>query len=378
MGGGLVRGSVVLLAGEPGAGKSTLLLQLIAGTIERQGRCLLATGEESLHQVALRAARLGVDLDAVRALATDSLATIVAAVGSDQPDVLIVDSIQAIAAPDFDQSAGSQVQVRECAATLVRLAKVSGMAVILVGHVTKDGMVAGPKTLEHVVDVVLSLEGERSGPLRLLRAAKNRFGSCDETGVMLMTKTGLVPVADPSAMFLEDRDSRVSGSAIFPALQGTRPVLAEVQALVTTGQSTQPRVVAIGLDPKRLALLLGVLAEHGGVRLPERDVFVAAAGGLTIRDPAADLALCLAVNSSQVNMPLGPRTVALGEVGLGGEIRRVPMIERRLAEAARLGFHSAIVPRRHERVSTEIELIEVADLRSALVAVSDRARESAA
>lgn len=366
LGGGLVAGSTILLAGEPGIGKSTLMLQMIDGILGAGHRCLLATGEESLDQVALRGRRLNVAIEKLRATAASSLQSILDACSTERPEVLVVDSIQTIEDQSLEQSAGSVTQVRDCAAGLVRYAKQTGTVVIMVGHVTKEGSVAGPKTLEHMVDAVLSLEGERTGTLRLLRASKNRFGSCDETGVFTMDSGGLEVVADPSAMLLADRHEGVAGSVVFPGLEGTRPVLVEIQALVTTSELNQPRRVAIGLDPRRMALIVGVLSKDDEVSIGQRDAFVGAAGGLAVREPAADLAVCLALISARQNVPVDPGTVAIGEVGLGGEIRRVPAIERRLAEAARLGFARAIVPRGIERSPAGIELCVATDVRAAM------------
>ncbi len=377
LGGGLVPGSVCLLAGEPGIGKSTLLLQLVHGAASA-GSSLLVTAEESLPQVTRRAARLKVDLDSIRGLSTSSLTDALAAARAGPCTVLIVDSIQAIEDPDIDGSAGSLVQVRECAAKLVRFAKQTGTAVVIVGHVTKDGAVAGPKTLEHAVDTVLSLEGERTGSLRLLRVVKNRFGSCEETGVFMMTATGLEGVPDPSAMLLADRSESVSGSIVFPSMQGTRPVLVEIQALVTRSEFTQPRRVAIGVDAKRLALLIGILKQHSKVDLSKSDVFVAAAGGVILREPAADLAICLALRSALDDVALDARMVAVGETGLGGEIRRVPDVRRRLVEAARLGFDHACIPPGSSIDDLALRATEVSTVRSAFSRVSKVSRVDAA
>ena len=260
--------------------------------------------------------------------------------------MLIVDSVQVIERPDLEQPAGSVTQVRESAAELVRYAKRTGTVVVMVGQVTKEGTIAGPKTLEHMVDAVVNLECERNGALRLLRTSKNRFGSCDEIGVFLMGHRGLDPVADPSAMFLADRRVGVSGSTVFPSIEGTRPVLIEIQALASSSALPQPRRVSIGLDARRLSLLLGVLAERTGTRLfAALDVFVAAAGGFSVREPAVDLAVCLALYSATHGVAIDAATVAVGEVGLSGEIRRVPAMGKRLQEAARLGFTTALVPR---------------------------------
>jgi DNA repair protein RadA/Sms len=292
VGGGLVAGGVSLLAGEPGIGKSTLVLQLIDGLVRFGRSALLITGEESIGQVALRATRLGVSRKRFRVAATSSLADVLALAISENPDVLVVDSVQTLENPDLDQSPGSLIQVRECAAALVRYAKARDTCVILVGHVTKEGAVAGPKTLEHIVDSVLALEGERTGTVRLLRATKNRFGSCDETGVFTMGERGLEAVGDPSAMLLADRRKGVSGSVVFCGLEGTRPVLVELQSLVVNGSPPNVRRVPIGVDAKRLALLVGVLHSRAELDLSEKDLFVAAAGGFVIREPAADLPLC--------------------------------------------------------------------------------------
>jgi DNA repair protein RadA/Sms len=366
LGGGLVLGGVTLLAGEPGIGKSTLVLQLVDGLHRSNRRALLITGEESIGQVALRAARLGVERDRLRAAATASLADVLALAAAEQPDVLVVDSVQTLENAELDQSPGSVVQVRECASALVRYAKVSGTCVILVGHVTKDGTVAGPKTLEHIVDSVLALEGERTGTVRLLRATKNRFGSCDETGVFTMGERGLEAVGDPSAMLLADRRTGVSGSVVFCGLEGTRPVLVEIQSLVAEGSPPNIRRVPIGVDARRLALLVGVLHSRAELDLSKRDLFVAAAGGFVIREPAADLPLCLAIHSAARGRAVAEDLVAIGEVGLGGEIRRVPGLPRRLAEAARLGFRRALVPRGTKSAVPGLEVIEVTDVGHAL------------
>jgi DNA repair protein RadA/Sms len=371
VGGGLVAGGVSLLAGEPGIGKSTLVLQLIDGLVRSDRSALLITGEESIGQVALRATRLGVAREQFRAAATSSLADVLALAVSENPDVLIVDSVQTLENPDLDQSPGSLIQVRECAAALVRYAKAKGTCVILVGHVTKEGSVAGPKTLEHIVDSVLALEGERTGTVRLLRATKNRFGSCDETGVFTMGERGLEAVGDPSAMLLADRRKGVSGSVVFCGLEGTRPVLVELQSLVVDGSTPNVRRVPIGVDAKRLALLVGVLHSRAELKLSDKDLFVAAAGGFVIREPAADLPLCLALNSAARNQAVADDVVAIGEVGLGGEVRRVPGLPRRLAEAARLGFRRALVPRGPTPAVPGLEIIEVTDIGHALLVVAD-------
>ncbi|MFN2525400.1 MAG: DNA repair protein RadA [Actinomycetota bacterium] len=344
LGGGLVPGEVVLLAGEPGIGKSTLVLQILAGLRAGGHGALLATGEETLRQVGERARRLFGDdhnLEATDCADVELLAKLVA---DGTHDVVAIDSIQTLVDSSVQQGSGSVTQVRESVLRLAAAARRSGTAIVLTGHVTKDGSVAGPKILEHVVDAVVSLEGERGGPLRLLCALKNRYGSCDETGIFQMSGSGLLSVDDPSRMMLSDRRSQAIGSVVFPGMTGTRPVLVEVQALVVESDLPQPRRVAIGFDPRRLTLALAVLNQR--LRLPpsKRDVFVAVAGGILVREPAIDLALTLAILSAVTETPLGDDVVAFGEIGLAGEVRRVPAAERRLSEASRLGFRRALVP----------------------------------
>ena len=366
LGGGLVMGEVVLLGGEPGAGKSTLVLQLVDGLLASGRRSLLVSGEESAHQIALRARRLGVDVGRLRVAVGDSLQATLAACEREQPDVLVIDSIQTMIDTDLDHASGSVVQVRGCATALVRYAKASGTAVVLIGHVTKEGSIAGPKTLEHVVDAVLSLDGERDGNLRLLRVSKNRFGSCDEVGILAMSAKGLTAVADPSALLLEDRRPGVEGSIVFPSLEGVRPLLVELQALAPETKSPQPRRVALGVESRRLALVCAVLSDKTNISLVDRDVFVSAAGGLVVKEPAGDLALCLALISAVSGTVIDARTTAIGEVGLGGEIRRVRGLERRLDEAVRHGFDKIVVPP-DVRVDHPGLTVEVApDLRAAV------------
>ena len=379
LGGGLVPGSLVLLGGEPGIGKSTLLLQAAAGLTRASvgtAHVLYATGEESPGQVRLRAGRLGllsgIPADGVRVIAEHDVGRIVEVARSERPGVVVVDSIQTATVDELDGAAGSVGQVRESTLRLMDLAKGDGIAVILVGHVTKDGSIAGPKTLEHLVDAVVNLEGERYAALRLLRATKNRFGSTDEIGVFEMDETGLREVADPARAFLADHGGSAPGSVVAPTLEGSRPLLVEVQALTSpTGYGTPSRK-ASGLDPNRLSLLIAVLGRRAGIALGTHDVYANLAGGLTVVEPALDLPLALALASSSRDRPVAPGTVAIGEVGLLGEIRSVTGLERRLREAARLGFERAIVPapRRGAPVPAVdgLEVVAVASLREAIAA----------
>jgi DNA repair protein RadA/Sms len=370
LGGGLVEGGVVLLAGEPGIGKSTLVLQVLAGAAGAGRKTLLVTGEESIEQVSGRVSRLQLQDRGVVAIAAVSVTAAIAASENERPDVLVVDSIQTLHDPSVEQAPGSVIQVRECAARLVRHAKETGTSLVIVGHVTKDGNVAGPKTLEHVVDTLLFLEGERTGSMRFLRVMKNRFGSCEETGVFSMSQRGLEAVADPSSMLLADRCEGMAGSAIFPALEGTRPLLAEMQALVARSNSQPARRVATGVDAKRLALILAVLSARTDLSFWDQDVYVAAAGGVAVKEPAADLAAAAALYSTISDVVLEKGLVVMGELGLGGEVRRVPGIERRLSEAARMGFTSALTPRGVERQPAGMRIIEVAHIRDAFAQLS--------
>ncbi len=343
LGGGLVPGSVVLVGGEPGVGKSTLLLQ-VAGSLARAGRkVLVATAEESEDQVGLRARRLDVIDDDVFLLAEEDVDAVIAATEELRPDVLIVDSIQAVSVAEVGSGAGSVAQVRECGARLTRFAKEEDVAVILVGHVTKDGGIAGPKLLEHMVDVVLYLEGESDRGLRTLRSLKNRFGATHVVGLFEMATSGLTEVADPSAVFLAGWRHAVAGSVVVPAVQGRRPVLVEVQALVAPTRLVQPRRSTRGLEAARLHQLLAVLARHGGVPFDDREVYVGLVGGLRVVEPAIDVPVALALVSSLLDEPLG-KLAAWGEVGLTGEIRAVPHESRRREEAQRLGVERIVSP----------------------------------
>ena len=347
LGGGLVPGSLVLVGGEPGIGKSTLLLQAAAG-LSAAGPILYATGEESSAQVRLRAARLGLLGGAAAALVTvyaeSSVARILETARAARPVALIVDSIQTATVDELEGPAGSVGQVRESALRYMELAKGDGIAVLLVGHVTKEGSLAGPKTLEHLVDAVLSVEGDRSGALRLVRATKNRFGSTEEVGVLEMAEAGLREVPDPARAFLVEHDADALGSGVGATLEGSRALLVEVQALVAPTVYGTPRRTAIGIDPGRLALLVAVLGRRAGIGLGSHDVYANLAGGLAADDPGLDLAVAIALASTLRDLPVAAGTVAIGEIGLLGELRSVTGLERRLREAARLGFTRALVP----------------------------------
>jgi DNA repair protein RadA/Sms len=346
IGGGIVPGSMVLIGGEPGIGKSTLLLQVAARAEAAGLHALYVSGEESPLQVRLRAERLGGGAESVHLLPETQLESVIAAAQSTGAALLVVDSIQTVFTGELEGAPGSVGQVRECAARLMRFAKESGTAVLVVGHVTKGGGIAGPKTLEHIVDTVLYFEGEGAAEHRVLRATKNRFGSVDEIGVFRMTGEGLVPVENPSELFLGDRSVRVSGSAVTAILEGTRPVLLEVQALAARAGYGTPQRVSTGYDPRRLALLLAVLERRAGLSLAQLDVFVNVVGGIRVQEPAADLAVAAALASSVHDRPLPHDSMFLGEVGLGGEVRPVSQVERRLAEGARMGLHMAYLAER--------------------------------
>lgn len=344
LGGGLVPGSVTLLGGEPGVGKSTLLLQVLGSVAATGRRTLLVSAEESAPQVRRRAERLGAGRPDVWLVAETALGGIQAAVADVAPDLVVVDSIQTVWDPEGESAPGSVAQVRGCAHALAGLARSSGAAVVLVGHVTKDGALAGPRVLEHLVDTVLTFDGDRHHALRMLRCVKHRFGPTGELGLFEMTDGGVVGRPDAGGVFLADRRSDTPGSAVFPMVEGFRPLLVEVQALVAETKLPAPRRSASGLDQGRLGLLLAVLERRAGVRTASSDVYASVVGGIRVTEPGADLAVCLAVASSVFGRPLPGDLVALGEVGLGGELRQVAHTARRLAEAARLGFARALVP----------------------------------
>jgi DNA repair protein RadA/Sms len=343
LGGGIVAGGVVLIGGDPGIGKSTLLLQAL-DALARTMKVLYVTGEESGAQVALRSRRLGLGASPVRVLAEICLEKILATLEAEQPAIAVVDSIQTVYSEALTSAPGSVAQVRECAAQLTRFAKASGTTVVLVGHVTKDGALAGPRVMEHIVDTVLYFEGDTHSSFRLVRAIKNRFGAVNEIGVFAMTEKGLKGVSNPSAIFLSTHGEPVPGSCVLVTLEGTRPMLVEVQALVDAG-GPSPRRLSVGLERDRLAMMLAVLHRHAGIGALDQDVFVNAVGGVRISEPAADLAVMLAIQSSLRGKALPRGFIAFGEVGLAGEVRPAPRGQERLREAAKLGFSTAIVPK---------------------------------
>ncbi|MBA3253691.1 MAG: DNA repair protein RadA [Burkholderiaceae bacterium] len=376
LGGGFVEGGVVLIGGDPGIGKSTLLLQSLAALSLRSSTgapVLYISGEESAAQVALHARRLGVDAGRVRLLSEISLERIVAAIGSEQPAVVVIDSIQTLYSEQLQSAPGSVAQVRECAAQLTRLAKQSGLTLIMIGHVTKDGSLAGPRVLEHMGDTVLYFEGDSHSSFRLIRAFKNRFGAVNELGVFAMTDRGLKGVANPSALFLSKHDVQVAGSCVMATQEGTRPLLVEIQALVDAAHVPNPRRLSVGLDQQRLAMLLAVLHRHAGIATFDQDVFVNAVGGVRIGEPAADLPALLAVVSSMRDKPLPRGLVAFGEIGLAGEVRPAPRGQERLREAAKLGFSMALIPKANapKQPIEGLEVIAVDRVEHALTRVRD-------
>ncbi len=344
LGGGLVAGGVVLIGGDPGIGKSTLLLQTVCKVSETL-KSFYISGEESAQQIAMRAMRLGLNASQVDVLAEINLEKISQILQHHQPDVVVIDSIQTVYSEALQSAPGSVAQVRECSAQLTRIAKQLGISMILVGHVTKEGSLAGPRVLEHIVDSVLYFEGDQNSSFRLIRAFKNRFGAVNELGVFAMTEKGLREVSNPSALFLSHHDAPVPGSCITVTQEGTRPLLVEIQALVDTAHGSNPKRLCVGLEQNRLAMLLAVLHRHAGVACFDQDVFINAVGGVKISEPAVDLAVLLAIVSSLKNKPLPNKLIVFGEVGLAGEVRPVQRGQERLKEAAKLGFTQAIIPK---------------------------------
>ncbi len=369
LGGGLVSGSLVLIGGEPGIGKSTLLLQVASSVAQTRGKVVYISGEETLHQIKLRSERLGVKGDRLYLLAETDLEVILNQIEQLQPSLVVVDSIQAVHLPESDTAPGSITQVRECTLRLMHWAKSSGVPIFITGHVTKDGAIAGPRVLEHIVDVVLYFEGEPFSAYRLLRCVKNRFGSTNEIGVFEMRGQGLIEVDNPSQVFLSQRRGEAVGSAVVSILEGSRPLLVEIQALTNLTSFGLPRRTASGVDFNRLLLVTAVLSKRVGLKLGNQDIIANVTGGLKIGEPAVDLGVALAIASSFRNVGVDPQLVVVGEVGLSGELRAVSHLDRRVDEAARLGFKRCLVPEASARVSPppkDIELIPVSTLREAI------------
>ncbi|MFJ5680576.1 DNA repair protein RadA [Streptomyces sp. NPDC093097] len=378
LGGGLVPGAVVLLAGEPGVGKSTLLLDVAAKAASAEHRTLYVTGEESASQVRLRADRINaLDEDLYLAAETD-LSAVLGHLDSVKPSLLILDSVQTVASPEIDGAPGGMAQVREVAGALIRASKERGMSTLLVGHVTKDGAIAGPRLLEHLVDVVLHFEGDRHARLRLVRGVKNRYGTTDEVGCFELHDEGITGLADPSGLFLTRRAEPVPGTCLTVTLEGRRPLVAEVQALTVDSQIPSPRRTTSGLETSRVSMMLAVLEQRGRISaLGKRDIYSATVGGVKLSEPAADLAVALALASAASDTPLPKNLVAIGEVGLAGEVRRVTGVQRRLAEAARLGFTHALVPTDPGKIPDGMRVLEVADIGQALSVLPKRVRREA-
>ncbi len=373
LGGGLVAGSLVLVGGDPGIGKSTLVLQTAAALAGTVGPVLYVSAEESAQQIKLRADRLGVGHDDLWVLSETNLTEVLEAAEGQRPGLLIVDSIQTVYVDEITSAAGSVSQVRECTARLMQWAKPRNVPVLIIGHVTKEGTIAGPRVLEHMVDAVLYLEGDRYHQYRILRGVKNRFGSTDEVGVFEMADVGLREVRNPSEAFLEERSGNAAGATVAVTMEGTRPILVEIQALTTSTAFGLPRRSANGLDSNRLQLLVAVLQKRVGLGLGGQDIYANVVGGLRIAEPAADLAVAIAVASSFKDRPVDPSTVAVGEIGLSGELRSVNQLDRRLNEAGRLGFSRVVVPapagRRNERGVAGIEVVRVGTVGEAIEAV---------
>lgn len=378
LGGGLVPGAVVLLAGEPGVGKSTLLLDVAAKAASDAHRTLYVTGEESASQVRLRADRIGALDDHLYLAAETDLSAVLGHLDTVKPSLLILDSVQTVASPEIEGAPGGMAQVREVAGALIRASKDRGMSTLLVGHVTKDGAIAGPRLLEHLVDVVLHFEGDRHARLRLVRGVKNRYGTTDEVGCFELHDEGITGLADPSGLFLTRRAEPVPGTCLTVTLEGRRPLVAEVQALTVDSQIPSPRRTTSGLETSRVSMMLAVLEQRGRISaLGKRDIYSATVGGVKLTEPAADLAVALALASAASDTPLPKNLVAIGEVGLAGEVRRVTGVQRRLSEAARLGFTHALVPSDPGKIPDGMRVLEVADVGAALSVLPKRVRREA-
>jgi DNA repair protein RadA/Sms len=368
LGGGMVAGSLVLISGDPGIGKSTLLLQAAASMANGHNRVVYVTGEETVHQIKIRAERLGLGGEGLYIMAETDLNAVIEQAEKAEPALVVVDSIQTVYVPGGETAAGSVSQVRDCTMRLMQWAKISGVPVFITGHVTKEGSIAGPKVLEHIVDVVLYLEGETFSAYRLLRCVKNRFGSTNEVGVFEMKEEGMIEVGNPSLAFLSQRGTENIGSAVVPVIEGSRPLLVEIQALTTTNSFGQPRRTANGVDFNRLLLVAAVLSRRVGLKLGNQDIIVNVTGGLKVGEPAADLGMALAIASSYRDAQVLPQTAAVGEVGLSGELRPAAQMDRRLAEVTRLGFKKCIIPKTGAQINApkDIELIVVGTLREAV------------
>jgi DNA repair protein RadA/Sms len=368
LGGGMVAGSLVLISGDPGIGKSTLLLQAAASMAGEDRKAVYVTGEETAHQIKLRAERLGLEGDGLFVLAQTDLDAVLEVVEQVSPALLIIDSIQTVYVPAMDNTPGSITQVRECTMRLMQWAKLHGVPVFISGHVTKEGAIAGPRVLEHIVDVVLYLEGEPFSAYRLLRCVKNRYGSTNEVGVFEMKEKGLVQVDNPSKAFLSQRDGGAIGSAVVPTIEGSRPLLVEIQALTTPNNFGQPRRTANGIDFNRLLVIAAVLTKRVGLKLGGQDILVNVTGGLRVGEPAADLGVALAIASSFRDIEVAAHTAVVGEIGLSGELRAATQMDRRLAEAARLGFTRCIIPKAGHKVNPpkDVQIIPVSSLREAI------------
>jgi DNA repair protein RadA/Sms len=368
LGGGLVAGSLVLISGDPGIGKSTLLLQAAASMANGRSRVVYVTGEETAHQIKLRSERLGLEGEGLFIMAETDLEAVITQVEQAAPALVVIDSIQTVYLSQVEAAAGSISQVRDCTMRLMQWAKLHGVPVFITGHVTKEGAIAGPRVLEHIVDVVLYLEGEPFSAYRLLRCVKNRFGSTNEVGVFEMKEEGMVEVENPSQAFLSQRGNEAIGAAVVPTIEGSRPILVEIQALTTPTSFGQPRRTANGVDFNRLLLVTAVLTKRVGLRLGNQDIMVNVTGGLRVGEPAADLGMALAIASSYRDMEVVPQTAVVGEVGLSGELRAATQMERRLTEAARLGFKRCIIPQAGAKFNPpkDIEIIAVSTLREAI------------
>ena len=375
LGGGLVGGAVILLGGDPGIGKSTILLQALSALTNQAEpiNVLYVSGEESSQQIAMRARRLELEVSDIAILSEINLENVLKNIEKHQSNVVIIDSIQTIYSEELSSAPGSVTQVRECAAQLTRVAKQSNITLIFVGHVTKEGTLAGPRVLEHIVDTVLYFEGDPHSSFRMIRAAKNRFGAVNELGVFAMTEKGLKEVTNPSALFLSHHHEKVSGTCITVTQEGTRPLLIEIQALVDASHSNNPKRLSVGLEHNRLALLLATLHKHAGIACYDQDVFINAVGGVKISEPGVDLAVLCAIVSSFKNKPIDQKTIIFGEVGLAGEVRPVQRGQERIKEAAKLGFNRAIIPKANvaKQKISGIEIIPVENLSQALSKLSD-------